>query len=142
MKKIFKIVWKDKYQTGSSEGDRLKIKLLAAYNDIVEIFTMNYSSNDFRYLLNRIVAQTTVYFDAEEEFSKVSNIDVLESHLLLHDEFLYDLELYYCDISSKSKKDNVELLMYVQRWLKMHIDSHQYFLSGILEMSTSKVKIA
>ena len=122
MEKLF-VEWTDKLSVGIEEIDEQHKILINLINRLfTETVVHQATSNDvIEEILHELIEYTVIHFAVEESLFRIFHYPGTESHTSHHDE----LKAQVLEIQQKVKQGevvvNVELLMFLKKWLEHHI---------------------
>jgi hemerythrin len=123
MSKSF-VEWTNELSVGIEEIDEQHKLLVNLINRLFEETVVHKSDNNrqvMEEILHELIEYTVIHFAVEESLFRIFNYPGTESHTKHHD----DLKAQVVEIQAKVKKGevtiNVELLMFLKRWLEHHI---------------------
>lgn len=123
MSKSF-VEWTDELSVGIEEIDEQHKLLVNLINRLFEQTVVQKADNNkeiMEGILQELIEYTVIHFAVEESLFRIFHYPGTESHTKHHD----DLKAQVVEIQSKVKKGevtiNVELLMFLKRWLEHHI---------------------
>ena len=123
MSKSF-VEWTDELSVGIEEIDEQHKLLVNLINRLFEQTVVHKADNNSQIMeeiLHELVEYTVIHFAVEESLFRIFHYPDTELHTKHHD----DLKAQVVEIQEKVKKGevtiNVELLMFLKRWLEHHI---------------------
>lgn len=121
MSKLF-VEWTEELSVGIEEIDEQHKILVGLINRLFdETVTHEGNATVIDEVLHELIEYTVIHFAVEESLFRIFHYPATESHTRHHDE----LKAQVLEIQQKVKqgemKINVELLMFLKKWLEQHI---------------------
>ncbi len=131
MEKFGKIKWTDKYRIGNVEINQERKELLATYNDFIDCVIENPNYKDFDDFLVEMIDLSKTHFEKEEDYLRKYSDESVEIHRVLHQSFLYEMDLYKIESSSGDSVEPFKVLNFIKTWWKNHTHSENFFSERI-----------
>jgi len=113
------ITWKSIYETNIPKIDDQHKRLLVILNDLYRSFIQKDGSDVMLDIAKKLISYTKYHFTAEETFLSKINYPKLQEQIDEHIGFKTKIDEFYINIEKVGM--SVEILQFLQNWLKSHI---------------------
>jgi len=115
------MVWTDEYAVGVDEIDEQHQRLFKMINDLNEAMALGQGKNVLDRILSGLVDYVGRHFQTEEYYMEKANYPELETHREIHTRLTHKVHEYVDRFNTGEVGLGVELLNFLQDWLKKHI---------------------
>lgn len=119
MKDFF--VWNDTYSVDIPEIDEQHFNLIQMINELYNAYLSNTHQDVIGAIINGLVIYSKEHFLYEEKFFINKKKELVEKHLLEHQNFLQKVEDFTIDYKKNNKALTFKVITFLQTWLKDHI---------------------
>ena len=129
MKTLEQKKWTLKYATGIAIIDTERYNLLKSFNNLVSVVNNGSAKELFPGLLLKFTMECSKHFDNEQKYMEETSFPNYKDHQILHNSFMYELELYNIECISGFSIDAYKVTEFIGHWWQTHIKNEDtYFV--------------
>jgi len=129
MEAIKQMEWTLKYATGVATIDTERYNLLKQFNNLASVVNQGLAQELFPEMLLKFTMECSRHFANEEKYMKDTFFLNHKDHQILHNSFMYELELYNIECISGLSVDAHKVTSFIAQWWQTHIKNEDsYFL--------------
>jgi len=115
------VTWDESYSVKVSKCDEDHKKLFSLLNTLHDAMKTGHGSDVIQQIVKELADYTKHHFSREEMLLRQTNYSNLDSHKVLHQTFVKQVEQFQADLKAGNMAQSIAVAEFLKDWLANHI---------------------